>query len=406
MENARRRKGMTIADLSYITNIPELTLEAYEKRILKMTEVHRIILSTILDRDMSYFDHYVLANAENISVISSLIEDYGMYKGAEWFKKATECDKQLLQSFMTASGMLWDFIMTDHNKLEKLPSDRQLKEILFDFSLKYLFQSHEAGSFIFSFRNNCFYITILDEDEVTDGIRTVLIRDVRGTSSLNCFTEFKDRFESEYRNRLLKNIRYITVDKTFNRMEYLLHTGSSYSKLDDFKYNRKCIRYYRSRKNAMDLPRIKPEDFFRCEKRNANCQLHKGSLPTKDEDCSPCLGRMKSWKAWEWIDSRIDDESFEKTRSFYRFKSEYPSLAEEFMEHFRLREEEADILFSCAWTYGSYDCADAISVESDTSLVNGNHRLIIAQRLNLKNIPYQYSSSEQKKDILVFEGTY
>ncbi len=408
MEIARKRKGLTIPDLSELSGIPVPILCAYESRLIKMTVAHRELLSDLLERDLEYFDDYADSKPVNIDVIIDAIKTNGVFTGAEWLNNGyvIKQNEVFMQNFIAASGMWWQYMLKHYDKYS---TDKgiNLNEMLYVASKDYLIYQFEKESRILSFGRNAFHWIFLKPSEivnlkVSEDSQIVLIRDLTGASATNCFREFKNRFESEYRG-LSKHLVYIYADFSSNGEKYYLLKAEGYDRLDNFEYIRKPIRTYRGRRNANDLPKIQPSEFFRCSSKHPKCPLAKGKLPAiNDIKCIQCTGRMRSWKAWEWLDNRLEDEVFEKLRTFDAFQNNYSKLAVEFMEQFQLVDEiECDELYSRARVYASYNPTDAIYRDSETSLVNGNHRLIIAQRLSLKNVPYLYHSVERETDILI-----
>ncbi|MDP2946481.1 MAG: hypothetical protein Q8N88_00040 [Nanoarchaeota archaeon] len=403
MKRARTRKGLSLSDLSYKSSIPILILTAYEERTLQLSEIHRIVLAVLLERELSYFDNYMIALPEDIKTMNTLVEKYGMFEGMNDLREYNDKEEILLKNFIAATGMLWDFMNAKRSELLKFSSDDVLRELLYQASTEFLHNTYDTKSFLTTAKTGIYYITPLDENETHDGIPSVLIRDVKGTSIFNCLKEFKFHFENLSLLRFSTSLRYIEVKNTSNGIEYFeLNEDYGSTKLENFSFVRKTCRKYRAKKDANELPKKHATQFFRCTRKNENCALIKEILPI-ESTCVECNGRILSWMAWEWIDHRISDEEFENANSYSFFKKQFPELAIDFLKHFEIKESDVDSLYQHAWIYGGYKSTECLILNNNNTVENGNHRLLIAQRLDLKQIPYHYYSKEQKTDYLVQE---
>lgn len=171
-------------------------------------------------------------------------------------------------------------------------------------------------------------------------------------------------------------------------------------------FPKKSYRYYRTTVSSEELSQpFKPgEGDDRCDHSTqiGVCPHVSQKEPSLTNGCLNCRKIQLTWQAREWLINHFADDELFLFEGSFDLEQNYPKIYESFCREFSVRcdslGDTCDGLFN---RIREWLGSNAIVLNQDKSYSDGHHRVSIAKVMGVKSVPVQFDTTERKSDYLI-----
>ncbi|WP_052429775.1 helix-turn-helix domain-containing protein [Paenibacillus borealis] len=427
----RRKTGKTVNEVSLETRIPVRQLEGLEdgrrrineKEITLIAKAFGCSESELIGAPSPY-------HPLDVESMTDAIRKYGSFDGAYGSSNFR------LEVFISLMNDIWKWFCQSEEGKHYLGHGKSLdpqeyvtrfkkhmlRSIMYDIRHGAWYNTNNFPFTIFGFNSpSTCWVELYDQDEVTDDLFTVVLENVSGTSVTNAceyyipaivkqILEHKQIsiLEQDKRKSGFKypNIRFLERIWNFGKEEYTHirirkdgspEWSSGSLPLAEIR-DREESRSYRRIIRAQDLPKpfIKGKGDDRCQNdKTGSCSVVDNVVPDYLNGCKKCRDIARTWKAREWLLTKLSDNEIRKMVP-HNFAKEYPDLYRYIKQNFAEdSEEQAEGLVYWIQEYGAYRSRQASPIHvSEEGYQDGRHRTKIAQILDM-TIPVIWHTTDR-----------
>ncbi|QGG47372.1 helix-turn-helix domain-containing protein [Heliorestis convoluta] len=438
LSDVRRKSGKTVNDVANETKISIERLIAFEEGRRKPTDKEATLLAKCFNVKISLIREVIEKDEKSLKLLMNSVVMHGNVPSADNYGRET------MDAFVLLINDLWPMIdksvtfyigRSDEISVEMRIKEwkQQLRNILTEGNRDHCLTRKSFPFTTYGFDNpSTCWVELYDCDETVDGIHTVVLDGMNGTSvTQGAETFIRDLIEIILKSKgwasgsMLKNdeksekylfdttdmnvrfLQRIYIDKEEKFQEIKIKEGEALFLPSELKLkpfiDDEVYRTYRIMKRARDLPEpsFRGQDDYRCKgDRCGNCPMSTGIPPDEQNGCSYCRGIAKAWLVREWLLEKFSDEEIRSIRTYDQLFKKHNQIADELKDSFcGGNEKNAKLTYYHSYIFGNYGGSDNLVV-SESGYTNGRHRTKIAQALDLV-VPVHWETKEKMNGELI-----
>ncbi len=418
LKELRRRKGMTISDLSAQSQIDVGRLEGLEEGRRRLTPEEAEKLSVAL----GYKPQVLLEDNKRYAVSDDVLEKFGSYAQIPYISFRHQ------EVIVNAINDFVHWIARNDLQLSDDTTERDIfhRWLISQTRERLTGSLDDYLSFVMSVPINHYVASVWITVYIPPHVEkiTVVFEAMNGSIISNA-EKYIDEFLRQWADVLTEptkgrghsydNFRFIDLAYHYGRAEYTeIEMVNERARFRTVQFAppvipKKSYRYYRTAVSSEELAQpFEPGDGDdRCDHstKSGVCPHISREIPSLTGGCLNCRRIQLTWQAREWLMNHFTDDELVLFEGVFDLEQSYPKIYEDFHREFSVRcdslRDTCDDLFNRVREWSG---TSVIALNQNGSYSDGHHRVSIAKIMGAKSVPVQFDTTDRKNGCYLIRG--